>query len=110
MFESRGWLVIPSTIVDTVDFSQVLEKSPETLRYSTDGTKTFIKYEINEDLDSYEVTVPSIEVDELDTTHTVEVGIYGRPSVYSEEFNEYNHKEMVQLLSTPEWTFDDTKI
>jgi len=107
MFENRRWLVIPSTLVESVDFKQVLEKGPDTLRYSTDGTKTFVKYEINEVVEPYEVTVPSIEEGELDTTYTVEAGIYGRPSIYSEEYNEYNHQEMVQLLSTPEWTFDD---
>jgi hypothetical protein len=31
--------------VANVDFSQVQETSADTLRYSLDGTKTFVKYE-----------------------------------------------------------------
>ena len=47
-FPNRRWLVIPSSITGSIDFNQVLEASPESLRFSIDGTKTFIKYEINE--------------------------------------------------------------
>jgi hypothetical protein len=109
-FPNRRWLVIPATLVETIDFNQVLESSETSLRYSVDGTKTFIKYEINEVLESYTVTVPAIPNTENaenpgeEHTYTVEAGIYGRPSFYSEEYPEYNHEEILALLATEEWT------
>ena len=47
-FINRRWLVIPSTIVELIDFNQILETSVESLRFSIDGSKTFIKYEENQ--------------------------------------------------------------
>ena len=45
MFENRKWVIISKDDVSSVDFSQVLETSADTLRYSNDGNKTFVKYE-----------------------------------------------------------------
>ena len=45
MFENRKWVIISKDDVSSVDFSQVLETSANTLRYSNDGNKTFVKYE-----------------------------------------------------------------
>ena len=45
MFESRKYVIIDKDEVSSVDFSQVLESSSDTLRYSLDGNKTFVKYE-----------------------------------------------------------------
>ena len=45
MFENRKWVIIGRDDVSSVDFSQVMETSADTLRYSTDGNKTFVKYE-----------------------------------------------------------------
>ena len=42
---SRNYVIIDESEVSSVDFNQVLETSPETLRFSVDGTKTFVKYE-----------------------------------------------------------------
>lgn len=41
----RKYVIIDSSEVSSVDFSQVLESSADTLRYSVDGTKTFVKFE-----------------------------------------------------------------
>jgi hypothetical protein len=41
----RKYVIINQDEVDSVDFSQVSETSVNTLRYSLDGTKTFVKYE-----------------------------------------------------------------
>ena len=40
----RKYVIIDSSEVSSVDFSQVLESSADTLRYSVDGTKTFVKF------------------------------------------------------------------
>ena len=45
MFENRKWVIIDKDDVSSVDFSKVLETSVDTLRYSTDESKTFVKYE-----------------------------------------------------------------
>ena len=45
MFENRKYVIISKDDVGSVDFSQVFETSADTLRYSNDGSKTFVKYE-----------------------------------------------------------------
>ncbi len=41
----RKYVIIDSSGVSSVDFSQVLETSAETLRYNNNDTKTFVKFE-----------------------------------------------------------------
>ena len=41
----RTYVIINSSDVSSVDFSKVSETSADTLRYSLDGTKTFVKFE-----------------------------------------------------------------
>ena len=41
---SRKYVIINADEVDSVDFSQVDETSADTVRYSLDGSKTFVKY------------------------------------------------------------------
>ena len=47
MFENRKYVIIDKDDVSSVDFSQVLETSADTLRYNNDESKTFVKYEGN---------------------------------------------------------------
>jgi len=42
---SISYCIIDASDVSSVDFDQVAETSADTLRYSLDGTKTFVKYE-----------------------------------------------------------------
>tara|TARA_R110000851_G_scaffold197878_1_gene348956 strand:+ start:739 stop:969 length:231 start_codon:yes stop_codon:yes gene_type:complete len=42
---SRKYVIIGADEVSSVDFSQVDETSADTIRYSVDGTKTFVKYD-----------------------------------------------------------------
>ena len=42
---SRNYLIIQTSELDKVDFSQVLETSASTVRKSLDETKTFIKWD-----------------------------------------------------------------
>ena len=41
----RNYVIIDASEVSSVDFNQVLETSAETLRFSLDGSKTFVKFE-----------------------------------------------------------------
>jgi hypothetical protein len=101
--DNRRWLVIPSKIVDVINFSQILDNSLDGLRYSIDVTKTLIKYEILEVLETYTQTIFNPEA-MIYETKTIEAGIYGRPSIYSEEYIEYNHQDILTLLSTSDWS------
>jgi hypothetical protein len=102
-FPNRRWLIIPTTAVESIDFNQVLESSPESLRLSVDGTKTFVKYEINEVLEDQTYTGINPETGE-EITHTTLAGVYGRPSIYQQGDVEYTHEEILHILSTEEWT------
>jgi hypothetical protein len=102
-FENRRWLIVPTTATGSIDFNQILESSLESLRLSVDGTKTFIKYEINEILEDQTYTGINPETGE-ETSHTTLAGVYGRPSIYQEGDTEYNHQEILEILSTEEWT------
>ena len=42
---SKTYVIIEAGDVSSVDFSQVLETSSNTLRYSNDNSKAFVKYE-----------------------------------------------------------------
>jgi hypothetical protein len=45
MFENRNYLIFNMSEVDSIDFTNVLETSTETLRLSVDETKSFVKWE-----------------------------------------------------------------
>lgn len=71
------YLIIESTEVGKIDFSQVRESSVDTLRYSLDGTKTFFKWD------------------------------YEEPNFINDlEYKDgpYNHDEMLNILSNSDWT------
>ena len=44
-YENRKYVIINASEVGTVDFSQVMETSASTLRYSLDDSQTFVKFE-----------------------------------------------------------------
>ena len=102
-YDNRRYLIIPTTITGSVDFNQVHETSAETLRLSVDGSKTFVKYEVTEVTASYTESYPDPETDEMIET-TIEAGVYGRPSIYSEDYPEYTHTEILSILTGSEWT------
>jgi hypothetical protein len=77
MYENRRYLIIPVTELSKVDFNQVGETSPDTVRKSVDGTKTFVKW------DGIEPSFIS-QLTDTEGPHT--------------------HEEILTVLSTPEWT------
>lgn len=102
-FENRRWLVIPATEVENVNFNQVIETGPDSLRYSVDGSKTFVKYEVLVLEEDQTYTYMDVETEE-EVTYTTPAGVYGRPSIYQEGMAEYTHSEILELLATEEWT------
>ena len=41
----RTFVILDASEVGNVDFNKVMQTSADTLRYSLDGTKTFVKFE-----------------------------------------------------------------
>ena len=80
----------------------------ENRRLSLDETQTFVKYSVNEVTSSFD----TVFIDALtgeEKTYTTEEGVYGRPSIYSEDYNEYNHEEVLTLLSGNKWSVNDSE-
>ena len=77
MYETRNFSIFSTNEIDKIDFSQVCETSAETLRVSTDGSKTFVKWDGE---------APSF-ISELTTLE-----------------GPYTYTEILDILSTPEWT------
>ena len=102
-FENRRWLVIPTEKIDDINFDQVLEPNKESLRKSLDNSLTFIKYDVTIIEEDVVVTCTDLETLE-ETTTTTKAGIYGRPDVYSTDYTEYNHEDILALLNTEAWT------
>ena len=73
----RTFVIFDVSEIGSINFTQVLETSSDTLRLSVDGTKTFVKWEGE--------TVPAC-VETLTTK-----------SPY------YSYEEMLAILSTEEW-------
>lgn len=81
-YDNRNYVIFNVSEVDKVDFNQVLETSPETLRKSVDGSKTFVKWDSSAD--------PGF-VTELTTKE-----------------GPYNHEEMLSILSGEDWVHPRT--
>ena len=77
MYQDRNYCIFSTDELDTIDFSQVHETSADTVRRSVDGTKTFVKWDGE--------TPPCVAA--LQTALPY-----------------YTHEEILQILSTPEWT------
>jgi hypothetical protein len=77
-FENRRYVIITASDITEVDFDEVLETSAETCRYSTDGSKTFVKYDGDQP--------PSI------------AAIISKSQAYS-------HDEILDILSGDDWTY-----
>lgn len=102
-FENRRYLILERAVLEQADFNQVEESSIDTCRFSLDGTKGVVKYEvtvIEEDISEDYVHAETEEV----VTHVTPAGVYGRPSFYEEGMVEHTHEEILTILVGPEWT------
>jgi hypothetical protein len=82
MYENRQFAIFSVTELDQIDFAEVLETSAETVRKSTDGTLTFVKWE------NGEAVPPSVQA--LTTIQ----GFY----TYSEILNILSGEEWVSIM------------
>ena len=77
MYDQRNFAIFSLTEIEKIDFSQVLETSAETLRVSTDGSKSFVKWD-------------SEQPEFISTLTTLE--------------GPYTYSEILDILSGEEWT------
>ena len=103
-FPNRRWLVIPTSLTSSIDFNQVLEPNTGSLRTSLDGSETFVKYEVNVITASYEEYYQDAEDPNTWLTSSYTAGTYGRPSIYSSSYQEYEHSDILNLLTGSNWT------
>ena len=75
-FDDLKYMIVLVSEVDQVDFSQVFETSPDTLRVSVNGKLTFFKWESK--------TPSSVEK-------------------LSYKEGPYTHTEILKILNSPEW-------
>ena len=72
----RTYCIINSPEVSSVNFDQILQADADMLRYSIDGTKTFVKYE---------GTQPFFLLGKTEYTHEEILSILSGPEWASEE-------------------------
>jgi hypothetical protein len=77
-YTNREFMIFDVSELNKIDFGQVFETSADTVRLSTDGTKTFVKWD--------GIIIP-LSVDSLTTKE-----------------GPYTYEEMLSILSTEEWS------
>ena len=82
-FDIRNYVIFATSETGSIDFTEVLETSAETLRVSIDGTKTFVKYE-----GDMPTSVSSLTTKE----------------------GPYSHSEILNILTGSEWTDPNAEI
>ena len=75
--ENRRWVIFDTSETGSIDFSQVMETSVNTLRLNLSGSQTFVKYEGSQ---------PS--------------SVAG----LSSKSNEYTHTQILNVLTGSEWS------
>jgi hypothetical protein len=76
-YDNRRFMIFSVTELNQIDFNEVLETSVDTVRKSVDQLKTFVKWEN--------------AIPECVSNLTTKEG-------------PYTYEEILQILSTPEWT------
>lgn len=82
-FDNRHYVVFDLTEVDTIDFSEVMETSADTLRKNLANTQSFVKYESDMPASVAALTTRS---------------------------QEYTHEEILAILAGADWTDPNAEI
>ena len=77
LYENRSYIIFPVTELNKIDFTKIQETDVNSLRFSVDKTKTFIKWEGD----------PPIFINSLENKSEI-----------------YSHEQIKNLLSSSEWT------
>ena len=76
MYENRKYVIFNTSETGSIDFSQVMETSVNTLRLNLSGSQTFVKYE----------------------------GSQPSSAGLSSKSNEYTHTQILNVLTGSEWS------
>ena len=79
-FPNRRWVIFNTSETGSIDFSQVLQSSADTLRLNLSGSQTFVKYEGSQ---------PS------------------SVTALSSKSQEYTHSEILNILTGSAWMSDE---
>ena len=79
-FSNRRWVIFNTSETGSIDFSQVLQSSADTLRLNLSGSQTFVKYEGSQ---------PS------------------SVTALSSKSQEYTHSEILNILTGSAWMSDE---
>ena len=79
-FSNRRWVIFNTSETGSIDFSQVMETSSDTLSLNLSGSQTFVKYEGSQ---------PS------------------SVTALSSKSQEYTHSEMLGILTGSAWMSDE---
>lgn len=77
MYEDRNYLIFNVSELDKINWNEVLETGPDTVRLSVDGTKTFVKWEGERPQSTLDLTTAE---------------------------GPYTHEEIIEILVGPEWS------
>ena len=83
-FHNRHYIIFDTSETGSIDFSEVLETSANTLRLNLSGSQTFVKYEG----DTMPTSVSSLTTKE----------------------GPYSHSEILNILTGSEWTNPNAEI
>jgi hypothetical protein len=83
-YPNREFMIFNVSELNTIDFTQVLETSIDTVRRSVDGTKTFVKWDGN-------IIPPSVD------------------SLITKE-GPYTYDEILTILNGPEWSQGEVEV
>lgn len=79
-YPDRRYVIFEVSELQNIDFSQVYETSADTVRKSVNELKTFVKYDVPQPSSVSSLTTKSVE---------------------------YTYEEILQILSTPEWSTEE---
>jgi len=79
-FSNRRWIFLNTSETGSLDFSQIMETSPGSLRLNNSGSRTFVKYD---------GSMPS------------------SVSGLSSKSAEYSHSAVLNVLTGSEWTWGE---
>jgi hypothetical protein len=120
-YENRKWIFLNSGDMSEINFGQVLQTSADTCRYSLDGTKAFVKYELT----TYPIDINAENVDSEGNTYNFEhdgdhnvIGsgiafasgeVVGEPDIINKALTisgkkEFSHSETLSILAGSDWT------
>ena len=124
LYEKRKFVIFDVDEIDSINFNQVLQTSAETLRKSTDETKTFVKYDTlspreeelwtQEAIDSQplgpEEEETNIEVGSVRISEITGNEVPSSIAALTTKSQIYNYTEMLEILSGSAWVVDSMPV